>query len=97
MEKEYKILGQLTVEELSLLIRNFYLTRGFSDSKYLDSFEKWFLQNLDKPIETLENAFLKTMFVSSTVLETKYAKFKIIFCLSLLGNLSFIFYLLFRG
>lgn len=96
MEKEHRILGKITVEELSYLIRNFYLTRGFSDTKYLDSFEKWFLQNLDKPIETLENAYLKTMFVSSTVLEHNYSKFKVVFSISILTNLVFIFYFLFQ-
>lgn len=74
--------------ELASSLRNFYLDRGFSDSKYILEFEKWCLTVLEKKIEKLEDCFVKTSHISFYLLTEKYRT--LIFCFTVSSLLNII-------
>jgi hypothetical protein len=87
------IVSYQTIPDVASKVRDFYLERGYSDKKYLESFEKWYLDNLDNKVQSIEDCFLVTLYVSVTMLEENYALVKLLFLISLGVN----FYFAIRG
>lgn len=88
MEKK-KIISYQTIPDVASRIRDFYLQRGYSDKKYIESFEKWYLSNLENKVQSIEDCFLVTLYVSISLLEENYALVKILFLVSLGANFYF--------
>jgi hypothetical protein len=84
-----KIVSYQTIPDVAGKVRDFYLERGYTDKKYLECFEKWYLDNLNLKVQTIEDCFLVTLYVSITLLEENYALVKLLFLISLGVNFYF--------
>lgn len=75
------------LSELAVSLRDFYLSRGFSDSKYILEFEKWCIKVLEGRIEKIEDCFVKTSHISFYFLTERYRSLFFCFTLSSLLNI----------